>query len=51
MDDLNSAQSHAGRTELTMNMPDRFRSFNCTARVEVRISLDAADARKTRIFC
>ena len=51
MDDLNSAQNHAGRIELTMNMPDRFRSLDAAPRVELRISPEAAAARETRVFC
>ena len=51
MDDLNSAQSHADRIKLTMRTPDRFRSLNDAPRVELRISLEATDARETRIIC
>ena len=51
INDLNSAQSHAGRIGLTTNMANCFGSFNCTARVELRISLEAVNARETRIFC
>ena len=51
MNDLNSAQSHAGRTELTTNKPDRFRILNDAARVELRISFEATDARETLTLC
>ena len=50
MDDLILAQNHAGRIELAINMNTfgLFSRFNDAVRVELRISLEAADARETR---
>ena len=52
MDDLILAQNHADRIELAMNMNTSglFSRFNDAVRVELRISLEAADARETRII-
>ena len=52
MDDLILAQNHTDRIELATNMNTSglFSRFNDAARVELRISLEAADARWTRII-
>ena len=52
MDDLILAQNHADRIELAMNMNTSglFSRFNDAVRVELLISLEAADARETRII-
>ena len=50
MEDLILAQNHAGRIELTMNKPDRFRISIDAAQVELRISLEEIYARETRII-
>lgn len=52
MDDLNSPQNHAGQIELATNMNTSglFSRFNDAVRVELRIGLEAADARWTRII-